>query len=106
MTEISGPYGELVKSAGTRWQKTGEGEGGIIGIELNALVEEDGEIHAGRGNIVQDFNCGGMFRALINDEGKAVMRVWKDRQYADLDKYEGEGREEEVSDWIEEKLHT
>ncbi|KAL8675149.1 MAG: hypothetical protein Q9168_000520 [Polycauliona sp. 1 TL-2023] len=66
--EIAGSGGELQRSAGNRWGKTGEGEGGIIGIEMVN----------GRGNVVADFNCGGMFRCWIDDEGAERVMVFKD----------------------------
>lgn len=59
VSRVVGPHGELQRSAGDRWGKTGEGEGGIIGIELIGDVSK----------IVFDFCCGGMFRAWIDDEG-------------------------------------
>ena len=68
MTEIAGPGGELQRSAGDRWHKTGEGEGGIIGIEMIN----------GIGKVVYDFNCGGMFRTWIDDEDKQRVMVFKD----------------------------
>ena len=58
----------MERSAGDRWGKTGEGEGGIIGIEL-----VDGE-----GEIVFDFNCGGMFRCWVDDYGRERVMVFKD----------------------------
>jgi L-asparaginase len=67
VTAIAGPNGELQRSAGDRWHKTGEGEGGIIGIELDAT---------GRGNIVYDHNCGGMFRCFIDDAGEEQFGVF------------------------------
>ncbi|KAF2837577.1 N-terminal nucleophile aminohydrolase, partial [Patellaria atrata CBS 101060] len=61
VSEVAGPGGELQRSAGERWGNgTFDGEGGIIGIELI-----DGE-----GKVAFDFNCGGMFRAYYDDEGK------------------------------------
>lgn len=66
--EIAGSGGELQRSAGDRWGKTGEGEGGIIGIELVNGVA----------NIVADFNCGGMFRCWIDDEGAEKVMVFKE----------------------------
>ncbi|KAL8763305.1 MAG: hypothetical protein Q9184_000861 [Pyrenodesmia sp. 2 TL-2023] len=66
--QIAGPGGELQRSAGDRWGKTGEGEGGIIGIEL-----EDGV-----GEIVADFNCGGMFRTWVDEDGRERMMVFKE----------------------------
>ena len=70
--QIAGPGGELQKSAGDRWGKTGEGEGGIIGIELKDQESA----------IVWDFNCGGMFRAFIDDEGNEVFGCFRDDQEA------------------------
>jgi L-asparaginase len=73
ITSIAGPGGELQRSAGKRWQQgTGEGEGGMIGIEIFGGEKE--------GNVVADFNCGGMWRAWIYDregdgKGKAKVRV-------------------------------
>jgi L-asparaginase len=104
LTEITGPAGELVKSAGDRWRKTGEGEGGIIGIELTLVTDEDGEkVQRATSNIVYDYNCGGMFRAAVGKNGKAVMRVWKEGQHSGLEAYEGEGKEYDVRDWLDEK---
>ncbi|ESZ89708.1 hypothetical protein SBOR_9902 [Sclerotinia borealis F-4128] len=101
ITEITGPGGELVKSAGDRWKKTGEGEGGIIGIELAIVLDEHGQKTQAVSRVVADYNCGGMFRAAINEDGKAVMRVWRPGQYDGLEKYEGEGREYKVADWVD-----
>ncbi|KAF2239615.1 N-terminal nucleophile aminohydrolase [Viridothelium virens] len=67
VTQVAGPNGDLQKSAGDRWHKTGEGEGGMIGIELN-----DRE-----GNVVFDFNCGGMFRAWVDDRGQSRFLVFR-----------------------------
>lgn len=64
---MAGPGGELQRSAGVHWGKTGEGEGGIIGIELIGNT----------GTIVFDFNRA-MFRAWIDDHGKAQCMVFKD----------------------------
>ena len=50
--QIVGQGGEMQRSAGHNWGKTGEGEGGMIGIEL-----KDRE-----STICWEFNCGGMFR--------------------------------------------
>ncbi|TGO27194.1 hypothetical protein BPAE_0046g00570 [Botrytis paeoniae] len=103
ITEITGPGGDLVKSAGDRWKKTGEGEGGMIGIELQVVVDKFGRKRDAVSHVVADYNCGGMFRAAINENGKAVMRVWRPGQYDGLDIYAGEGREYEVADWIDAK---
>ncbi|OAP56312.1 hypothetical protein AYL99_09491 [Fonsecaea erecta] len=80
---ITGPGGELQRSAGDRWGRTGEGQGGIIGIEISDEQEDEAEeplqMWPGgfekrvqpetsrnkkkRGRVVSDFNCGGLFRA-------------------------------------------
>ena len=105
LTEVSGPGGELVKSAGDRWRKTGEGEGGVIGIELTLTKDEDlTELKSAKSDIVYDFNCGGMFRAAVGKDGKAIMRVWKEGQHEDLSVYEGEGEKYDVRDWLDEKI--
>ena len=69
VSRVAGPEGMLQQSAEDRWHKTGEGEGGIIGIELVN----------GQGKIVFDYNCGGMFHAWIDRHGKAKYQVLKDR---------------------------
>lgn len=77
---VAGRGGSLQQSAGDRWGKTGEGEGGMIGIESIVHAEEHARDSGGRivvsSKILQDFNCGGMFRAWIDDEGKHVMKIW------------------------------
>ncbi|KAL4978651.1 nucleophile aminohydrolase [Aspergillus desertorum] len=66
VTAIAGANGELQRSAGRRWGRTGEGQGGIIGIEVEIDVAAAGSgLH--RGKVVFDFNCGGMFRAWAED---------------------------------------
>jgi L-asparaginase len=103
-TEISGPGGEMVKSAGDRWKKTGEGEGGVIGIELIVVTDADGKKKSATSHIVDDYNCGGMFRAAVDQNGKAVMRVWKPGQYPGLESYRGEGEQYLLSSWLDEKM--
>ncbi|KAI1494861.1 nucleophile aminohydrolase [Biscogniauxia mediterranea] len=76
LNRIAGRGGELEKSAGDRWGKTGEGEGGMIGIEYAVTRDESGQIVDVRSAILQDHNCAGMFRAWINDNGEAEMRIW------------------------------
>lgn len=68
VSAVAGLNGMLQRSAGDRWHKTGEGEGGIIGIDL---VD-------GVGRVVFDFNCGGMFRAWYDDKGKPLMMVFRE----------------------------
>jgi L-asparaginase len=104
VTEVSGPGGDLVKSAGDRWRKTGEGEAGIIGIELTVAVDADGRKKSAISHIVDDFNCGGMFRAAVDRNGKAVMRVWKPGQHSGLERYEGEGNEYDLREWLDTKM--
>lgn len=70
VTAVAGPHGQLQQSAGDKWKRTGEGEGGIIGIEL---IED-------RGHIVYDHNCGGMFRAYVDDNGHAHFGVFQDEK--------------------------
>ncbi|RAL16388.1 isoaspartyl peptidase/L-asparaginase [Aspergillus homomorphus CBS 101889] len=77
---VAGPGGELQRSAGERWGTSGEGQGGIIGIEAeleDAVPDDDGMATLRRGKVVFDFNCGGMWRAWVEDlgDGKEVERV-------------------------------
>jgi L-asparaginase len=104
VTEITGPQGDLEKSAGDRWRKTGEGEGGIIGIELSVVTDANGFIKSATSHIVDDFNCGGMFRAYVDQSGKHIMRVWKPGQYEGMDAYKGESWEYDLKDWLVEKM--
>jgi L-asparaginase len=69
VTDVAGPGGMLQNSAEDRWHKTGEGEGGIIGIDLTD----------GKGTVVYDYNCGGIFHAWIDDDGQAKFQVFRDR---------------------------
>lgn len=101
--EISGPGGELEKSAGNRWHKTGEGEGGIIGIELRVLVDTHGDTRSATSYIADNFNCGGMYRAAVNSNGRAIMRAFRPGQPG-LGKFEGEGKEYDLRDWFDDKL--
>ncbi|KLJ10593.1 hypothetical protein EMPG_14043 [Blastomyces silverae] len=78
VTAVAGPGGELQRSAGRRWRKTGEGQGGIIGIEAEVESDEQtlGEGKLRRGKVVFDFNSGGMFRAWMEEkDGKDVERM-------------------------------
>ena len=68
VTAVAGPNGMLQLSAEDRWRKTGEGEGGMIGIELDG---------SGVGKVVADFNCGGMFRAWVDGEGEERVMVFR-----------------------------
>lgn len=68
VTWITGPGGELQRIAEDRWKKTAEGQGGMIGVEL----------HHGQGHITCDFNCRGLFRAWVDDQGHHRCMVFKD----------------------------
>ncbi|KAL1981683.1 hypothetical protein VTN96DRAFT_2346 [Rasamsonia emersonii] len=73
ITAVAGPGGELQQSAGQRWGKTGEGMGGLIGIE--AELESDADRNSLRkGKVVHDFNCGGMFRAWMEEDSTGEER--------------------------------
>ena len=78
LAHVAGRGGELQRSAGDRWGRTGEGEGGMIGIECT--VERDAEAGTVVGvssEVVMDYNCGGMYRAWVDDEGIARMSIWE-----------------------------
>jgi L-asparaginase len=66
VTEVAGPGGMLQQSAEDRWHQTGEGEGGLIGIDFSN----------GKGDIVFDFNCGGMFHAWVDDDGRDRFQLY------------------------------
>jgi L-asparaginase len=70
VTAVAGPGGELQRSAGRRWEKTAEGQGGIIGIEIESGSPENPTDKLKRGNVVFDFNCEGMFRAWIEEDAE------------------------------------
>lgn len=73
---VAGPGGELARST------PGLGTGGIIGVEMDVDVEvgsdDDETMNDGsrlrRGKVVFDFNCGGMFRAWIEEGEDGVER--------------------------------
>lgn len=75
VSSVVGPGGELQRSAGRRWGKTGEGEGGMIGIEAD--TEKGRSSWLKEGKVVFDFNCGGMWRAWVEEDvnGKDRERV-------------------------------
>ena len=66
VSQVAGPGGLLEQSAGDCWGITGEGEGGIIGI---------GYANS-RSSVVFDFNCGGLFRAWIDEQGESRCEVF------------------------------
>jgi L-asparaginase len=67
-TWMAGRGGELQKSAADRWLKTGEGQGGMIGIEV---VGE-------KVDVVFDYNCGGLFRAWIEEDGSQKCLIFRE----------------------------
>ena len=103
LQRVAGRSGELQKSAGDRWGKTGEGEGGIIGMECVIVRDAEGNIVETSGEILQDLNCGGMFRAWVDDAGRARVRVFREDQTL-LEAYSGEGKGEDVRHWCPEKM--
>jgi L-asparaginase len=68
---MAGRGGELQRSAGDRWGHVHEGVGGMIGIELVGDT----------GNVVCDYNCGGMFRAWNDEDGKEMVRIFTEDSY-------------------------
>jgi L-asparaginase len=68
VARISGPGGELQKSAGDRWH-TGEGEAGMIGVEL---IEN-------KGYLACDFNRG-MFRSYVDEEDNFIFGAFRDKE--------------------------
>lgn len=96
LTAVTGPGGQLQKSAGDRWMMTGEGEGGMIGIESIVVRDAHGDIVQARNVILQDHNCPGMFRAWVDDDDKAVFQVWHDSDGASKLGFDGEGHSEVI----------
>lgn len=82
VNQIAGPAGELQRSAGDRWGKTGEGEAGMIGIDYiddgGGGKGGDGAHGEAHGEVVFDFNCGGMFRCWVDAEGRERVMVFRD----------------------------
>jgi L-asparaginase len=70
VSAVAGPNGVLQQSAAERWKKTGEGEGGIIGVDY------DGD--EGTGEVVMDFNSGGMSRAWVDDLGVERVGIFRE----------------------------
>ncbi|KAH7070141.1 nucleophile aminohydrolase [Paraphoma chrysanthemicola] len=66
-TWMTGPGGELQKSAGERWGTVHEGTGGIIGVE----------VVGSRVDVVCDYNCGGMFRAWTEEDGSKQCLIFR-----------------------------
>lgn len=87
---MSGPQGELQRSAQGRWGDSGEGEGGIIGnyiarnqsrpkaIGHEAKSATGIQLIGDEVQIVSDFNCGGMLRCWTDDSGVQRCMVFRD----------------------------
>jgi L-asparaginase len=62
----------------------------MIGIESVVERDEEGSVMRVRGAVVQAHNCGGMFRAWVDDEGCHKMRIFgngvAEPEYAPEDK--------------------
>ena len=72
---MAGPGGELQQSADDRWG-SGEGEGGMIGIEVIGPVLDGCSSEKSKkltGEVVWDFNCAGMWRAFWDGDKPKVM---------------------------------
>lgn len=84
----AGPEGEMQRSAGDRWNVTGEGQAGVIGIEVCSdacdAEEETAAYNTSKqprrmARVVFGFNCGGLWRAWIDDEtGKGKAMVFRE----------------------------
>lgn len=103
LTEVTGPGGELQKSAGNRWMLTGEGEGGMIGIESIIVRNGSGHVVETRSEIIQDHNCPGMFRAWIDQNDKGVFQVWHEGAEVAHMGFDGESRPEHLAACLPEK---
>ncbi|KAJ5346624.1 hypothetical protein N7541_009106 [Penicillium brevicompactum] len=77
VTAVAGPGGELQRSAGSRWELTGEGSGGMIGIEAELAGPGSANTKLHHGRVVFDFNCSGMWRAWVetNNAGREVEKI-------------------------------
>ncbi|KPI39924.1 putative isoaspartyl peptidase/L-asparaginase [Cyphellophora attinorum] len=72
VTAVAGTHGELQLSAGDRFGRTGEGEGGLIGIEIDS---------SGLSRTVFDFNCSAMWRAyyeVLDEKEVPKVMVFRD----------------------------
>lgn len=104
LTAVTGPGGQLQQSAGDRWMTTGEGEGGMIGIESIVIRDAQGNVVQAQNAIIQDHNCPGMFRAWVDDDDKAIFQVWHDKDKVSKLGFDGEGQREDISAWKSEKI--
>ncbi|KAF2472464.1 L-asparaginase precursor [Lindgomyces ingoldianus] len=89
LSNMTGPGGELQRSARDRWGHAHEGVGGMIGIELVG----------NRGTVVCDYNCGGMFRAWTEEDGAQKCLIFREDSYESGPKeWREEEREEDGGD--------
>ncbi|KJR84662.1 L-asparaginase [Sporothrix schenckii 1099-18] len=79
LSAVAGPGGLLQQSAGDRWGRAGEGEGGIIGVESVVVHDDRGHVREVRTAVIQDYNSGGMFRAWVDDAGEVQVRIFRDK---------------------------
>ncbi|PSR79588.1 asparaginase-like protein [Coniella lustricola] len=103
LAEVTGPGGELQQSAGDRWGLTGEGEGGMIGIESVIVRDGSGRVVETRSEVLQDHNCPGMFRAWIDQNDKGVFQVWHESEQVAHLGFDGEQRPEYLGACLPEK---
>ncbi|KAF2250303.1 N-terminal nucleophile aminohydrolase [Trematosphaeria pertusa] len=68
---MTGPGGELQRSAGDRWGRFHEGVGGMIGIELVG----------NKATVICDYNCGGFFRAWTEEDGEQRCLIFREDRY-------------------------
>ncbi|KAI1816579.1 L-asparaginase precursor [Poronia punctata] len=80
VSQIAGRGGELERSAGPRWGKTGEGEGGMIGVDCAIARDRSGTVVYARSEVIQAHNCAGMFRAWIKDDGSPSVSIWREEE--------------------------
>jgi L-asparaginase len=88
----AGPNGEMQRSAGDRWKVTGEGQAGMIGIEIYGDEHGADEETAGfkvsqrprrTGNAVFDFNCGGLWRVWMDERtGRGKVMVFRQEYHS------------------------
>jgi L-asparaginase len=77
IASVAGQRGELQMSAGARWGRTGEGEGGMIGIQCIVSRDGHGNVIGSESEIIQAHNCGGLFRAWIDEEGHEIVKIFE-----------------------------
>lgn len=69
------------------------------------MRDVDGVVQESESKVLWDYNCGGMFRAEVDEDGKGVFRVWRDGDLVKMDgegEYEGEGEKVDLRMWQKE----